>query len=341
MTRPRRIKTAYNIRYVHEANGRIVYRPHLTSAEKEVLPYDSGGFLRPPIALGRVGDPPDDIYAAYLKARESMRLQSVHRRNTLGWIVERYMDSREFCSLATKSQHMADTLKRILDHPLKINGADSTLAALQIRSLNQPLLHHIAEKRLSDYQERGRKGVVMVNRETTFLSTAISWAVNFVPDLGVTANPLTRFKKYKEEAVSRYVTDAEYHTQMEIAATIRAWLPPLFELTYLLATRGCETLDIRLSDLTEEGIRTRRTKGSRSNIILWSDRLRAAVAAARALHQKDKQTVRDPYLLCKRNGEAISTEGMNTYMQTLKQHMEANELGEVYWNLHLLTSSPP
>lgn len=265
-----------------------------------------------------------------------MRLQSAHARNTLGWIVERYMESREFITLSPKSQKNADILKRILQHPLKINGEDSTLAALQVRTLDQPLLHQIAAKRLDDYQARERKGVVMVNRETTFLSTAITWAINFIPDLGIKANPLSRFKKYKETPISRYVTDAEYQTQLEIAATIRPWLPALFELTYLLATRGCETLDIRLSDITEEGIKTRRTKGSRSNIITWSERLREAVRAAKALHQTDKQTVRDPYLICKRNGEAITTEGVNTYMQTLKQKMEATELGEIYWNLHLI-----
>jgi len=301
MPRPRKIRTQYHIPYVHDSYGRIVYRPYYPLDKREGLETDKNGFLKKPIVLGNRGDDPDDIYRAYVSARESLRLQQASARNTLGWIIDQYFQSRQYRSLATNSQRRAQNLAAILQHPLKINGAQSTLAALHVRQLSQPLLHQIADKRLDQYQNRGLKGVVQVNRETTFLSTAISWACNYIPDIGISTNPLRGYKKYKEEADERYVTDEEYQLEYDLLPEIRPYLQPLFELTYLLATRGAETLDIKLSDCTEAGIRTHRLKNSRDNTIEWSQRLRAAYEAALALHHKHKQTLKDPFLICQPN----------------------------------------
>jgi len=338
VARPRQRRTEYPIPYVHVNHGAVVYRPWFPPDQREGIQTTTAGFLSPPVHLGKPGDPPEMIYQAWLAARESLRLQHTSTRHTLGWIMEQYFNSTQFQQLSKASQSNSRFMARLLEHPLRINGAEHTLAALHVRNLTQPLLHQIADRRLTEYQARGKKGTVQVNRETTLLSTALAWACNYIPDLSVTINPLRGFKKYPEQPVTRYVTDDEYRTQYDVAATApsSAWLLPLFELTYLLATRGVETLDIRLSDCTEEGIRTRRRKGSRSNLIEWSDRLRAAYEAARALHIKDKQTISDPWLLCHKNGEKLSRSGVHSTMQRLKQRMKQDGLENVYWNLHAL-----
>ena len=336
MTRKRKISTEYPIKYVHESNGRIVFRPYLSIRMREDLPTDKNGFLKPPIALGKVGDDPDEIYRAYLSAKESIDKQQGMKRNTIGWIIQEYMESRLFRELDVSSQKRAQNLRRIIDHPIRINGKNATLSDLHITNLSKPIMHKIAEKRLSDYQAAGKKGVVQVNRETTFISTAISWATNYMPEVGVSINPLRGYKKLKETACGRYVTDEEYAQQYELAGQIRPYLQPMIELTYLLATRGVETLDIRLSDCTSEGIRTYRRKGSKDNIIEWSDRLRNAYDVALALHKNYVITLHDPHLLCKPDGSALAKSTINAAFQELKRKMEQQGLQNAYWSLHMV-----
>ncbi len=336
MARPRKIRTRYHIPYVHVAHGRVTYRPWIPPDQRDGLTIGTGGFLSPPVLLGKDGDDPDTIYSAYVAARTALKSQHTAARNTIGWIVDQYMASRQFRDLSPESQRRAYQLSRITEHTLKINGIASTLAHLHIHNLSQPLMHQIADKRLDNYQNAGRKGVVQVNREVTFLSTALSWACNYITDLGVTTNPLRGFKKLKEQGSDRYVTEAEYRLQYDAAFSIRAWLPPLLELTYLTATRGIETLDIRLSDCTEEGIRIYRRKGSRDNLIRWSERLRAAYESALALHDKSAQKTTDPHLLCQRNGEALARATAHAAMQQLKQALAASHPDHKFWNLHAL-----
>ncbi|QTR47503.1 hypothetical protein J9253_06090 [Thiothrix litoralis] len=337
MPRPRQLRATLQYPpYVSVSYGVVVFRPYVPAEKRAGLDVGKNGLLKHSIRLGTPLDDQDAIYRAYLAARESLRLQMTSARNTLGWLTEQYLASRQFRDLAISTQKRAFQLSRILEHPLKINGTPSTLAMLHITNLSQPLLHQIADKRLSDYQRNGKKGVVQVNRETTFLSGALSWACNYIPDIGITTNPLRGFSGIPETPITRYITDDEYQIAYDHAASIRPWLQPLMELTYLLALRGIETLTIRLSDCTEEGIRTHRRKGSRDNIIRWSQRLRQAHQAALVLHQPDKQTVRDPYLICYRNGEAVSRGAAHIAMRELKAKLDAAEQGETFFNLHAL-----
>lgn len=336
MARPRKIKTAYPIPYVYVSHGRVFYRPWFSTEKRGHLTLDKAGFLKPPVLLGDEESEPDDIYRAYIAARESLKLQRAHARNTIGWIVDQYLQSRQFRELAPESQRRNMQLAKILDQPLKINGIQSTLAALHIKNMSQPLMHQIADKRLDQYQQKGKKGVVQVNREVTFVGTALSWACNYIPDLGVTTNPLRGYKRYKEQANDHYVSDTDYAIAYAAAMGIRPWLQPLMELTYLTATRGVEALDIKLSDCVEAGIIINRRKGSRNNIIGWTDRLKLAVEHAKRLHTPDKHTLSDPYLLCKRNGEKLARSTAHDAMQMLKKSLAITHPDFQFFNLHRL-----
>ncbi len=108
------------------------------------------------------------------------------------------MASTQYKKITPSSQKRHKNLKKILDHPIKINGQDKTLSDLHIKDVNKPLFQGLAEKRFRDYQTKGRKGNVQVNREITFLSGAIKWGINFIPDIGITQHPLSKFIKLKE-----------------------------------------------------------------------------------------------------------------------------------------------
>jgi len=331
--------STYNLKYVLVVNGRVVYRPYIKKADRhECIQIDSSGRLKPPIALGKNGDDPAKIYQAYLVAKEQLKQEKAAAKNTLGWIVKEYMNSRQYKELATSSQKRNKNLKKILNHAIKINGQDKTLSDLHIKDVSKPLFQSLAEKRLIQYQENGRKGTVQVNREITFISASISWATNYVPNLGITGNPLAGFTKITEEVDDRYVTDKEYDEQLAEAKHITDYLAPVFELTYLLATRGIETLDIKVSDCTSEGIRTHRRKGSKDNIIEWSTRLRAAYELAMTRHKNIKVLPIDSYLIAGFSGGKLAKSTLDDAMQRLKKRMKGKGLENVYWSLHKLKS---
>lgn len=329
----------YNIKYVFVVNGRVVYRPYIKKKNRhESIMVDSSGKLKPPIALGRDGDEPDKIYKAYLAAKEQLNAEKTSLSNTLGSVVKKYMASTQYGEIASSSQKRHQNLKKVLDHPIKINGQDKTLSDLHIKDINKPLFQALAEKRFRDYQAKGRKGNVQVNREITFLSGAIKWGINFITDIGITEHPLSKFIKLKEVPDNRYVTDKEYNIQFSEAPEIADYLQPIFELSYLLATRGIETLDIKLSHCTDEGIRTYRRKGSKDNIIEWSTRLYAAYEMALTRHKNIKVLPIDPYLITGFSGGKFNKSSFDDAMQRLKAHMEEKGLSETYWTLHQLKS---
>lgn len=320
-------------KYVKQANGRIVYRPYLPADQRQYHPTDKYGYLKPPVLLGRVGDDPDTILRAYLAAKSSLSKNEAHQKHTLGWIMQHYLAAKQQTSNSSKRD---DNLRRILDHPLEINGKPAKLAQLHLKHLTKPLMQAIAQKRLADYIAADKKGASQVNKEVSLISASITWALNYVPDLGINQHPLSRLKKIPEPVNDRYVTDAEYATQLEWAAQIVDWLPVAFELTYLLASRGVETLDIRLSDLTAEGINVDRRKGSRDNTILWTDRLRAAVDSARQLHTTRDIRTADPYLIPNRTGGQLKRSTLSSHQSDLKIKMRAAGLGGVYWTMQQL-----
>ena len=322
-------------KYVTHSNGRIVYRPYIPAADRAHIETDKHGFLRPPIRLGKPGDPEKALLQAYLAARAQLDAQVAAEKYSLRWIVESYLDSRQFKDLASGTQGRVSAFKRVLDHPVTVGGVRRTLGDLRAPDITMPMARRLADKRLADYQARGRKGEVQVNHEIGLLATSVAWAMQFLDHTGLTSNPFN-IPKFKAPKNERYVTDEEYELQARISGEVAPWLPVAYELAYLLAARGAEVISLKLSDVTEAGIDVTRLKGSRSNTILWSERLRAAYQAARALHVGAKVTLLDPPLVVSATGRAITASGLQSAMQRVKRLMTERGVGGVYWNLHLL-----
>lgn len=341
MSQERKIKTENNIPYVHVANGRIVYRPYIKKSElHNVSEVDKGGFLKPPISLGKVGEHPDVIMKNYLAAKSQIAGEhKLIKKNTLGYIIKKYENSSCYLELAVSSQIRNKNLRKILvNFPIKINGIQDTLQNLPASNISKQLFRKIADKRLKNYRKNGKEGRVQVNREITFISSALSWATESLEDIPFKQNPLLKFKKFKEPENDVYVTDEQYDTQYEEAENIADYLQPVFELTYLVASRGIETLDIKLSDCLEEGILVRRRKGSIDNIIEWSDRLKAAYDAALLRHKEFDVLPEDPYLIIGSSGGQLPKSTLDSAMQRLNKHMKKEGKGDKRWTMHNLKS---
>jgi len=322
-------------KYVTNSNGRIVYRPYLPPGERQGIDVDKHGFLRPPVKLGKVGDREEDLLRAYLAARATLDAQSNSAKHTLRWIINQYLASSKFKSLAHGTQKRVSAFEKILDHPVRVGGDRRALGDLRAASITMPMARRLADKRLTDYKAAGRKGEAQVNHEIGLLSAAVAWARQYLDNTGLEGNPFD-LPKFKTPKNKRYVTDEEYLLQSRIAGEIAPYLPVVFELTYLLAARGIEVLDLKLSDATSDGIDVARRKGSRDNTILWSDRLRAAYQAARDLHQAHTVSLLDPPMIIGAGGRKLSKSGLDSAMQRLRRLMVERGLEDRYWNLHLL-----
>lgn len=324
-------------KYVTAANGRVVYRPRIAPTDRQYIDTDKNGFLKPPIRLGAPTDSDDQIINAYLSAKNNLKTRCGSEKHSLRWVLQQYLQSAKFKSLAPGSQQRSAAFVGVIDHAITADGKAQTFGDLPIRHISKPMVRRLAEKRLADYQARGRKGTAQVNREITLLSTATQWASEYIDDLQISDNPF-RIGKFTEQKNTRYVTDEEFRIQSETAGEVAPYLPIVFEITYLIAARGVETLDITLADIdpdrTTGGIYIHRRKGSKDNIIEWSDRLYAAYLAARAQHAKFKISSIDAPLILSTKGAPLRKSSLDTAMQRLKDLMSARGLSHIYWSLH-------
>lgn len=116
------------------------------------------------------------------------------------------------------------------------------------------------------------RGVTSANREVAYLSKAWSWC--YERDITRHPNPCKGVSRIKEKARDLYVTDEQYNAALQKAPE---YVQVAMELAYLCRMRIGEVLDTRVRDIEEEGLNTRRLKGSDDALTRWSPRLKAAV----------------------------------------------------------------
>lgn len=159
------------------------------------------------------------------------------------------------------------------------------------------------------------------------MSICFSWAVE--RDL-LKSNPCRDVRRNTEKARTRYVTEAEYNAVFDLAAN---WphVQCAMEFAYLCRMRLCEVLDLKQSDLVELGVHVRRTKGSRDNITLWSDRLEAVVKQCKNLPMPAAHPI-NPYLIRGISGQRLTVSGFQTLWQRLMT--KASSLGHERFTFH-------
>ncbi|MDB3936456.1 hypothetical protein N9383_07070, partial [Granulosicoccus sp.] len=328
---PRPSKDLNKIKYVSLVNGRWVYRPYIPKSERDLHQVDRSGFLKP-FKLGVAADPWHRILKAHAATVENLFNNTNKDEFTLRWISEKYEQSSVFRNLSDASRKKAKTTRRILDHEVHVNGREGTLGDAQANSLTLPFLRQIREARLDDLRSRGRDGKSQCNREIAYLSAAVQWATEMYDE--VPRNTVRGLKALKENTRDRYVTDAEYSQQLELAAQISDYLPVAMELTYLFAARGIEVtdLEIRHTQKTDEDgisvVQVNRRKGSNTTYIQRNERVDAAIRAAMSLHKKRK--ISGKFLLPGVRGPRLLKSTLDDAMQRLKALMTEKQC-ESHW----------
>jgi integrase len=268
-------------KYVYLKKGRYVH----------VAPL-GGGKLGLETVLAPAAAPLRQVWEAYEALRGDVG------RGTLHWLCAKYLESPAFTAKhpATKAEYQR-CHRQVLAAKLA-NGA----------GFGDVAVHSITPGTIVKYRDkRGEKARVRANREIAYLSVVFSWA--YERDM-VKLNPIKGVKRLPEPPRSRYVEDWEYDVVYRKALTkVKAtYLAPAMELAYLMRLRQVEVRALQKSDsalqksdCTPEGVRARRRKGSREQIVEWSDRLQAAIAAA-----DTPAPIGSIYVLHDRHGQPIT-----------------------------------
>ena len=282
--------------YVHEANGRIVYRPRI-----------NGKFIKP-IRIGPAGMTDEEVWRRYNEV-----VNEAEPEGTLSWLSERYQASDQFKELADGTQNQYKKYARVLQH--SINKGKSKFGSLLLTNITTPLLRQLLDKRSKMYINKGRTAT-FANREISYISVVIAWGLQY-KHLDITHNPCKGIRRKKENVRMRYVEGAHNRTGNYKAvydlASEREQI--IMELTYCLACRGIEARNLKRSDRLVEGVLVERTKGSKTNIVEYSKRLEDAIRRALKLHKR----FASQYLIPGINNDQLKESTLNTAMQRLRK----------------------
>ncbi|MGB3209475.1 MAG: hypothetical protein WBB19_02100 [Desulforhopalus sp.] len=309
--------------YVTARKNVVSYRPRIPVAQRHLIETGKSGFLSPPITLGKTTDPESEILENYEKAQKTidgLLNPKQEQRGTIRWLSEEYFFSPEFLELMPDTQiDYRIKIEKLLSFGLKKDGGEITIGDMPLSDLDRPTIKFLMNHVLNDYKERGYKGTHIVNGQFRCLSSMFSYCLQTYTDVGLDYNPVMGVRKLKTERVTRYVTDPEYWAQYEFAKKHGAdYLPVFFEHAYLLASRSIEVYNLTLEDVLDEGYLVERRKGSEPNVILWSDRLRAAYDAAMKLRKKRGCREEERHLILGQSGK-INRESLKSAMSRLKK----------------------
>ncbi len=189
------------------------------------------------------------------------------------------------------------------------------------------------EQLISEAQANGKTGTSYVNGHIRVARAMLTWALNHIEGLGLQSNPFMGISLGKEPRKNRYVTDQEYEEQYLFAIdNAPGYLPLVFEHAYLLACRSIEVTTLTVPDANEIGYLVHRTKGSKDNIITYTERLRAAREAAMA--NRATTNCKSDLLLPSTRGTQLTKDTLQSAMQKLKKKMHKAGKSDICWDLH-------
>jgi len=170
--------------------------------------------------------------------------------------------------------------------------------------------------------KRALKAKVSANREKSLLShvftMAIRWGV-------VRDNPCRNVKRITEKPRRRYIENHEFIALRSIAPTV---IQLMMDIAYLTGQRIGDILRIKISDLTDEGIRIEQSKTGVKLLIMWTDPLRECVNKIRSL---PRSVIHSFTLFCNRRGAPMTYDSFSTVWQkTMKKALERGLIQESF-----------
>ncbi len=231
---------------------------------------------------------------------------SENSRN-LRWMLDRYHESNTFKKLAFSTRRHYDDYRHLLcAEPIRSpTNHDLTLGDIPVDKLTKPKLQRYIDAATAP---------VAVNRRMQYLSGAWSWAERSYEQFP--PNPCHGLKLNEEIPKDRYVEDWEYAVAWVCAAKMRVPVfAPAMELSYLCRARRGEVFGYKTTDLREEGLYLKRTKGSNAEITAWSRRLEDALNHCRRIYPGAPIPIRGPFILHDKRGLPYTKNALDSAWQ--------------------------
>lgn len=324
---------------VYENNGTVIYRPRVPKKNRDKIATTKSGFLSPPRILGKATDSYATIMRRYLAAFEEIVNLADRDKGTVQWLVNKYMSSTKFSSRAiTTQKDYAAKLNKLLAFETKVKGANGkymTVAKWPLEVITRPKIRNLMDEMLADYEAKGMNGRSTVNGQIRVLSAVLKYGLqHYEPEtIGLLSNPCNGIEMFTENKRERYVKNEDYELQWNYAIMHGAdYLYIVFELAYLLASRSVEVGDLLIDNAIKEGIKVERRKGSKTNIISWTPRLRLAYEKAIELQKTRKKNSK--YLITTASGQQLTMSALKSAMARLKKKMVADGYGDIFWTMH-------
>jgi len=174
------------------------------------------------------------------------------------------------------------------------------------------------------------------NKELGYIGRVFSWAYAYEK---VKFNPAKGIPKLSIKPRQHYADDKDYAFLLQVAKDSGYWYMPIaMEIAYLCRMRLSEVLDLTDANALPDGLLIKRRKGSRDNIVAWTDHLsalwKAAISKRDAILAGRHQPLPDsrPVFISERTGDRIMVRGLKTAKGRIDQlaKTKALELGITY-----------
>ena len=275
-------------KYVYAKGGWYVYRRYLGVESGKAQ-------FAPDRKLCMIDEPVAEVWRAF------RALAAGARNDTLAWLFGEYLTSPQYNKLAEHTRKMYIRNARTIEQTQLKDG--SLFGEAEIVALTPGGFRRYMDK-------RSEGAYVQANRELSFMKTAFAWA--FERDL-IKSNPVLTVKRNKETARDKYITDAEYAFVCERAsAPVRAAM----ELAYLCRARIDEVMSFDRDMIGEDGLLLERNKGSKTQVIGWTPRLREAIRLGRVGRNNMPKVSR--FIISKGDGSQMNYEGFKSAWARLK-----------------------
>lgn len=208
-------------------------------------------------------------------------------RDTFSFLADKYFKSTAYKKLSNKKNHL-DAYKILKAFPTKIK---KPLHEMSIKLWTDGLVQKVIDKTSIN---NGPSAAVKLN---AFIRRVFSW--NIKRD-HCKYNPAIKTELPEERKKQIYPSHRAYYALLNHAkakgtysqkfkGSCPHYIWIVMELEYLCRQRGIETRTMTDKDIDDIGVTTNRTKGSKTNVTEWNDRLKLAVDEA----QKARKAIYD------------------------------------------------
>ena len=246
----------------------------------------NGGTIR----LCDITSTPSQVWSAY----EAL-INDRTDENTFSGLVENFFKSADFSELGTETQ------KDYRKYSLKVISVFGKMPPNSIKP------EHVRKY----LDKRGVKSRTQANREKAFMSRVFRWGFERGK---VKGNPCKGVKQFKEIARDRYITNAEYAALYNVSPPV---VQVAMELAYLCCARQADVLEMKKSQLVEEGIMIKQSKTSVAQIKAWSPRLESVIKACNALPLKSGMS--SIFVVHQPSGSKYTRDGFNSRWMKAKE----------------------